>query len=154
MTCAVRFEGVSVYYGARPAIREISLAIPEKQIFGVIGPAASGKTTLLKCINRTLELTAGARLDGKVAVAGATYPGSATCTSSAAGWAWSFRCRWACRCRFTRTSPTPPAGPAFTPAASSTPWSSSASARRCSGTKCATGSTCWGRGFPAGSSSG
>jgi phosphate transport system ATP-binding protein len=70
MNCAIRFDGVSVHYGPKPALREVTLAIPEKQIFGIIGPASSGKTTLLKCINRTLELTSGARTSGKVAVAG------------------------------------------------------------------------------------
>jgi phosphate transport system ATP-binding protein len=68
--CAIRFDEFSAYYGSKPAVRDFTLAIPEKQIFGIIGPASSGKTTLLKCINRTLELTSGARTSGTVAVAG------------------------------------------------------------------------------------
>jgi phosphate transport system ATP-binding protein len=70
MNCAIRFENVSVHYGGKAALREITLAIPEKQIFGIIGPANSGKTTLLKCINRTLEFVPAARRSGRVTVAG------------------------------------------------------------------------------------
>lgn len=70
MNCAIQFDAVSVHYGQKPALRDITLAIPEKQIFGIIGPANSGKTTLLKCINRTLEFTPAARVKGKVTVAG------------------------------------------------------------------------------------
>ncbi len=40
-------------------------------IFGIIGPANSGKTTLLKCINRTIEFVAGAGVSGQVLVDGA-----------------------------------------------------------------------------------
>ena len=57
MECAIQFEGVSVTYGGKTALRQITLAIPPNQIFGIIGPANSGKTTLLKCINRTLDFT-------------------------------------------------------------------------------------------------
>ncbi len=44
----------------KPALRDISLEIPANHIFGIIGPANSGKTTLLKCINRTIALIDGA----------------------------------------------------------------------------------------------
>ena len=75
MECAVQFDRVSVSYGGRTALREITLAIPAKQIFGIIGPANSGKTTLLKCINRTLDFAAAARMSGKVLVAGRDVAG-------------------------------------------------------------------------------
>ncbi len=52
------------------ALREITLGIPRRQIFGIIGPANSGKTTLLKCINRMLDFTPAARISGTVAVDG------------------------------------------------------------------------------------
>ena len=63
MDCAIQFDDVSVHYGGKTALRQITLAIPEKQIFGIIGPANSGKTTLLKCINRTLDFTPAARVE-------------------------------------------------------------------------------------------
>ena len=70
MTAHVCFDRVSVSYGAKAALRDISLEIPEKQIFAIIGPANSGKTTLLKCINRTIDFIPSARVTGKVLVGG------------------------------------------------------------------------------------
>jgi phosphate transport system ATP-binding protein len=70
MRAHIRFRNVSVSYGARPALRDVSLEIPEKQIFAIIGPTNSGKTTLLKCINRTIDFAPGARVTGEVLVGG------------------------------------------------------------------------------------
>ena len=71
----IQFDNVSVHYGGKAALREVSLAIPERQIFGIIGPANSGKTTLLKCINRTLDFTPAARVSGRVTVNGRDVSG-------------------------------------------------------------------------------
>jgi len=70
MNAKIRFDHVSVRYGAKAALRDIVLEIPEKQIFGIIGPANSGKTTLLKCINRTIDFVPSARVRGEVFVGG------------------------------------------------------------------------------------
>src|SRR5712692_4416901 len=67
---SIEFQNVSVWYGPKLALREISLDIPVGQIFGIIGPANSGKTTLLKCINRTIDLVDTARTEGTVLVGG------------------------------------------------------------------------------------
>lgn len=61
---------MTVRYGSKVALRDVSLQIQEKEIFGIIGPANSGKTTLLKCINRTIDFVPGARVDGEVLVSG------------------------------------------------------------------------------------
>ena len=66
----VEFENVTVKYGSKVALRDISLNIPEHEIFGIIGPANSGKTTLLKCINRTIDFVSDAVVDGRVLVSG------------------------------------------------------------------------------------
>ena len=67
---SIEFRNVSVSYHGKPALSEITLGIPANQIFGIIGPANSGKTTLLKCINRTIDLVDGARTSGQVLVGG------------------------------------------------------------------------------------
>lgn len=64
----VEFRDVTVRYGSRVAIDDLDLAIPENQIFGIIGPANSGKTTLLKCINRTIDFEPGASVEGDVLI--------------------------------------------------------------------------------------
>jgi phosphate transport system ATP-binding protein len=66
----IQFDQVSVAYGGKQALRDISLDIPRKQIFGIIGPANSGKTTLLKCINRTIDFESSAKVVGKVRING------------------------------------------------------------------------------------
>ena len=58
------------WYGQREVIHGISFDISSNEIFGIIGPAQSGKTTLLKTLNRTLEFTAGSRMDGSVKMDG------------------------------------------------------------------------------------
>jgi phosphate transport system ATP-binding protein len=62
------FDKVTVRYGHKRALDAVSIEIPRKQIFGIIGPANSGKTTLLKCINRTIELIPGAHVEGAVRI--------------------------------------------------------------------------------------
>ena len=66
MNAHLRFDHVTVRYGAKIALGDLSLDIPPRQILGVIGPNNSGKTTMLKCINRTIEFAASARVEGRV----------------------------------------------------------------------------------------
>jgi phosphate transport system ATP-binding protein len=66
----VSFENLTATYGRKVALRDVSLRMPRKQIFGIIGPANSGKTTLLKCINRTIDLVPGAKVNGHVRIDG------------------------------------------------------------------------------------
>ncbi len=68
MDVHIQFDSVNVAYGKKPALRDISLKMPRKQIFGIIGPANSGKTTLLKCINRTIDFESSAKVFGSVSV--------------------------------------------------------------------------------------
>jgi phosphate transport system ATP-binding protein len=64
----IQFRDLSVHYGGKTALRNITLDIPANQIFGIIGPANSGKTTLLKCINRTIDFVTTAKIEGQVLV--------------------------------------------------------------------------------------
>lgn len=57
-------------YSGKEVIHGISFDIAAHEIFGVIGPAQSGKTSLLRCINRTIEFTAGASVAGTIRVDG------------------------------------------------------------------------------------
>ncbi len=93
----VEFQNVHVSYHGRPALRDISLSMPANKIFGIIGPANSGKTTLLKCINRMIDLVDGAEVGGRVLVAQEDVRKFATSTTSAAALEWCFRCPSASR---------------------------------------------------------
>lgn len=59
-------KGLSVRFGSRAALTEISLDVPRGRIVSVIGPSGCGKTTLLRCFNRTNELVPGAKTAGAV----------------------------------------------------------------------------------------
>lgn len=66
----IRFNHVTVSYGTKVALSDITLDVPQKQILAIIGPANSGKTTLLKCINRTIDFISAAKVEGEVLVSG------------------------------------------------------------------------------------
>lgn len=66
----IRVRDLRVWYGKAEVIHGISFDVRRGEILGVIGPAQSGKTSLLRCLNRTLEFTPGARMEGTVEVHG------------------------------------------------------------------------------------
>ena len=57
-------------YANREVIHGISFDVPKNEIFAVIGPAQSGKSSLLRCLNRTLEFVVNSRFSGLVEVEG------------------------------------------------------------------------------------
>ncbi|MCU1352979.1 MAG: phosphate transporter, ATPase subunit [Acidimicrobiales bacterium] len=57
-------EGLSVFYGAFQAVRDVNLAIATHDITAFIGPSGCGKTTVLRCFNRMNDLIDTARVDG------------------------------------------------------------------------------------------
>ena len=66
MTALLEARGVSKSFGGVRAVREISLAIPEKSIFALIGPNGAGKSTLLNLLSGIYQPDAGAlSFDGR-----------------------------------------------------------------------------------------
>lgn len=55
----LKIRNVTCGYGLRFRLRNISLAIRDGELVGIIGPNGSGKTTLLRTITRLLEPTEG-----------------------------------------------------------------------------------------------
>jgi phosphate transport system ATP-binding protein len=62
--------GLSVFYGAFRAVRDVSLLIRRNEITALIGPSGCGKTTVLRCLNRMNDLVENARIEGRVAYHG------------------------------------------------------------------------------------
>ena len=50
---------VKEYRPGAPVLRDISLSLPGHGITAVIGPSGTGKSTLIRCINRLVEPTSG-----------------------------------------------------------------------------------------------
>ena len=59
-----------VYYGAFQAVKGVNLTIPPRAVTAIIGPSGCGKSTFLRTMNRMHELTAGARVEGTIALDG------------------------------------------------------------------------------------
>jgi phosphate transport system ATP-binding protein len=59
-------RGLTVRYGGNAVLRDVSLDIAPREIFGIIGPAGSGKTTFLRTLNRMDEFVAGMAVEGDV----------------------------------------------------------------------------------------
>jgi phosphate transport system ATP-binding protein len=66
----IAVRDLRIWYGSQEVVHGISFEVERGEIFGVIGPAQSGKTSVLKCLNRTLEFTPGARMTGEVIIDG------------------------------------------------------------------------------------
>ena len=62
----LKVEDLSLWYGPKQALHNISLQIPEKEITAFIGPSGCGKSTLLRCINRLNDLIDDVRIDGDI----------------------------------------------------------------------------------------
>ena len=47
---SVRFENVSLSYGAKQVVKDFSLSVNDGEIMGIIGPSGCGKTTLIRAL--------------------------------------------------------------------------------------------------------
>jgi phosphate transport system ATP-binding protein len=70
MSSHIEFRDIHVHYGAKCALQKLSFKVAKNSVFAVVGPANSGKTTMLKCINRTIEFNDSAKVKGDVFIAG------------------------------------------------------------------------------------
>lgn len=66
----IALKQLSVYYGKEHILKDITVDIPDGRITAIIGPSGCGKTTLLKSINRLLELNDEVTVTGKVLIDG------------------------------------------------------------------------------------
>ena len=59
-------EDLTVRFGRRTALANVTLSVPRGRVVSVIGPSAGGKTTLLRAFNRMNELVPGVATTGTV----------------------------------------------------------------------------------------
>lgn len=62
----VRARDVQVFYGAKQALKGVSLDIYPRQVTAFIGPSGCGKSTFLRCINRMNDTIDGCRVEGRI----------------------------------------------------------------------------------------
>ena len=66
----IQFQNIAARYGDKQVLNGLTFEVQHNEIFGIIGPANSGKTTLLKTINRTLDFIGSAKFSGDVLING------------------------------------------------------------------------------------
>lgn len=70
MNNIITTEHLNLWYGANHALKEINLALPEREITALIGPSGCGKSTYLKSLNRMNDLVECCRIEGEVKLSG------------------------------------------------------------------------------------
>src|SRR5512146_2435402 len=63
---AMETKNVSMWYGSKRAIDDVSLGMPAKAVTAIIGPSGCGKSTFIRALNRMHELVPGASVAGEV----------------------------------------------------------------------------------------
>ncbi|MCY1200771.1 Phosphate import ATP-binding protein PstB [compost metagenome] len=69
-TVALQVPGLSLFYGEKQALHNVSMNIPKQRVTAFIGPSGCGKSTLLRCFNRMNDLVDGCRVDGEILLDG------------------------------------------------------------------------------------
>jgi phosphate transport system ATP-binding protein len=62
----VSVKNLNSWFGTKQALKSINFDVKENTITSLIGPSGCGKTTLIRCLNRMNEMTAGAAVKGSV----------------------------------------------------------------------------------------
>jgi len=67
---ALELRALSLWYGARQALDAVGFGVPARKITALIGPSASGKSSLLRCLNRLNDELPECRVEGEVLLGG------------------------------------------------------------------------------------
>lgn len=62
----LHISDLNVWYGKSQILKNLSFDVQPKQVTAFIGPTNSGKTALVRCLNRLNDLRANFRLTGKI----------------------------------------------------------------------------------------
>ena len=71
-------ENLSLWYGEKRALKEISMEIRKNAVTALIGPSGCGKSTFLRCLNRMNGLSEKVRTEGRVLLDGEDIYGKKT----------------------------------------------------------------------------
>ena len=66
----MRARGISVFYGDKQALKDVSIDVHEDRVTAFIGPSGCGKSTFLRCLNRMNDTIPTARVTGKIELDG------------------------------------------------------------------------------------
>ena len=63
-------RNVSVFYGAKQALKSVSIDVSREHVTAFIGPSGCGKSTFLRCFNRMNDTVESARVEGEIKLDG------------------------------------------------------------------------------------
>jgi len=63
-------RNVNVFYGAKQAVKDVSIDVSKEHVTAFIGPSGCGKSTFLRAFNRMNDTISGARVEGEIALDG------------------------------------------------------------------------------------
>lgn len=66
----ISLSNLTIAYGKQKVLQDITVDIPNNQITTIIGPSGCGKTTLLKSVNRLVDLYEEIKVEGEVRIDG------------------------------------------------------------------------------------
>jgi phosphate transport system ATP-binding protein len=69
-TPVVEIEHLSLWYGDKLALKDVSMSVSKHRVTAYIGPSGCGKSTLLRCLNRMNDLVDGVRITGSIRIGG------------------------------------------------------------------------------------
>nr|WP_108984619.1 phosphate ABC transporter ATP-binding protein PstB [Candidatus Phycosocius bacilliformis] len=70
ISAKVRTRDINVFYGAKQALFDVSLDVPDASVTAFIGPSGCGKSTFLRCINRMNDTIDTCKVMGSIQVDG------------------------------------------------------------------------------------
>ena len=73
----MRAQKVSVFYGDKQALKDVSIDIHDDRVTAFIGPSGCGKSTFLRCLNRMNDTIPTARVSGHIELDGEDINGPA-----------------------------------------------------------------------------
>ncbi len=66
MQSKIHTKNLNLFAGKQQILKNINITIPEKKVTTIIGPSGCGKTSLLKCLNRLVDIYPEMKVQGKI----------------------------------------------------------------------------------------
>jgi phosphate transport system ATP-binding protein len=70
MVDKISAQHINVWYGAKQALFDVNIVIPQNSVTALIGPSGCGKSTFLRCLNRMNDTLEGCRVEGSIIIDG------------------------------------------------------------------------------------
>ena len=66
----IETRNLEFYYGSTRALKNLTIACPEKRVTAIIGPSGCGKSTFIRTLNRMNDIVPGTRIEGSILLDG------------------------------------------------------------------------------------